>query len=173
MSKGWKIKYIGPVPGVTLTQREMLAIIRDAWHDVGVHWHRAQRPKHFTRAGAREYGYLPRKGEPGNPHPKGFWSSYMGRKQRLMRHQRPLEFSGELKNLSRVRRILTSATSNKSRLRIQMPAARKANFRHPRSRINMRAELTTVSPREATEDVRLFTRKIDTTFGRFRRRITR
>lgn len=171
--KEWKIKYIGPVPGITLTQREMLAIIRDSWYEVGVHWHRTQRPKHFTRAGAREYGYAPRKGEPGNPHPKGFWASYMGRKQREAKHQRPLEYSGELKNLSRVRRILTSATGDKSRLRIQMPSARKANLRNPHSKIDMRAELTTVSEREAKEDVRLFSGRINTTFRRFTRRITR
>jgi hypothetical protein len=146
-----KIRYFGAVPMASLSRADMKAIIQSAWVKVGELWHREMRPKHFTQAGAREYDYAPRSGEPGNPHPQGFWQSYTGRKQRYQRHTRPLEWSGELKELTRARRIDAKAFRKRSKMRVIMPQARKANFRHPASEVNMREELTRVSEREVPE----------------------
>jgi len=148
----------------------MNQIIREAWVAVGKFWHREQRPRHFTTRGAKEYGYAPRKGEAGNPHPKGFWASYTGRKVRQFGHRRPLEYTGELRRMTRARRIVTTATSNRSTLRIQMPQARKANLRHPKSKINMREELTTVSRRDAEADVKVHNDFMNTRLRLFRGR---
>jgi len=150
-----KITYFGAVPGKSLTAAQMKAMILEAWTIVGERWHRELRPKHFTTAGAREYGYSPRKGDTGNAGSKGFWRSYTGRKQRTFGHTRPLVWSGELEQLSRARRIEARAFTTRSRVRVIMPLASKANWRNPHSQIDMRAELTTVSPGEGEELVAL------------------
>lgn len=146
-----RIRYYGAVPMRSLTAADMRVMISQAWTGVGVLWHRQMRPKHFTTAGAAEYDYEPRKGEAGNEHRKGFWASYTGRKQKQKHHRRPLVWSGELEELSRGRRIETKAFRNRSRMRVVMPQARKANWRHPASTINMREELTRISDQEIPE----------------------
>jgi len=143
-----RIKYFGAVPGRSLTAADMKVLISQAWIGVGELWHSEMRPKHFTVAGAAEYGYLPRQGEPGNPYRGGFWASYTGRKLRKHHHRSPLKYSGELEQLSRARRIDTTVFRTKSRMRVIMPGARKANFRNPASKIDMREELTRVSEQE-------------------------
>jgi len=94
---GFEIKHKGAVPGsANLTQKIFNELIRESWEDVGDYWHENFLDKHFTPAGADEYGYAPRSGETGNPHPKGFWASYSGRKQKYLHHKNPLVFAGDL-----------------------------------------------------------------------------
>jgi len=131
--------------GHPLTKREFNVMLRETFRVIGQKWHREMRPKHFTHAGAREYGYSPRKGEAGNRNRKGFASSYTGRKLRLVGHTRPLEFTGEARRLSRIQDIRVTS----KRVRIILP--RKFNFRNPHSRVDMRKEITTVSHREEQE----------------------
>lgn len=52
------VTYRGAVPGShAFGLAEWRDMLRLAWEQVGLLWHTRFRPKHFTRAGAREYGY--------------------------------------------------------------------------------------------------------------------
>jgi len=135
----FRIKYDGFPPRVP--RREINDVIRACLTRMGETWHRAYRPKHFTRAGAKEYGYTPRKGE--GLHGRAFWKSYMGRKQRQKRHQRPLVWSGESELRSRVRDV--RATSKRVRIVLRTPTL---NYRNKHSKINMAEEMRTVSRKE-------------------------
>jgi len=158
-----KVRYTGPVPGTeNLSQRQFNALIVEAWEDVGDFWFDHMLPKHFTKAGAREYGYQPRKGEPGNAHRKGFWSSYTGRKQKTMHHTDPLVWSGALKRGALGSyRVHSTATSKQSKMSVILPGARAANRRSPHSRIHMREELTTISQSERLILTDLHNQKIE------------
>lgn len=120
----------------SLTATDMKVLIGQAWQKVGALWHQAMRPKHFTASGASEYEYGQRK------------RKYAERKRKTKHHNRPLVYSGELETLSRARRIETKTFQKRSRMRVIMPLARKANWRHPASSIDMREELTRVSDRD-------------------------
>jgi len=123
-----------------VTKRVFNGFLKAAYAFCGAMWHKEMLPKHFTQSGAREYGYLPRKGEPGNPHRKGFWASYTGRKLREKGHRRPLEWSGQSRRLTRIRDV--RATSKGAKV---MTHARGFNRRNPHSQINMHQELGRVS----------------------------
>jgi len=150
MSIEVKITEQGPTPRLMMRQKNQ--VHREAATDLAHFWHDQYVRKHFTQAGASEYGYAPRKGQPGNPHPKGFKRSYTGRKLALKNHTRPLVWSGASYLLVLASRNNVTATATKgqatARLRLNAPAL---NFKNPRSRIDMRTELTTISPREASE----------------------
>jgi hypothetical protein len=145
---GIQIRYTGFTPrDDDFTQRQWNNVKRAAWEDCGMFWLKDIRPKHFTVAGAREYGYTPRSGE--GQSGKLFWRSYTGRKQKSKGHTRPLVWSGELEELSKTGRITATATANRSHCKVALSAARKANFRHPSSRIDMADELTRASEADA------------------------
>lgn len=145
------IRYVGLIfrPG-DQTLRDWNDLRRAAWDEIGEEWRDAMRPKHFTHAGAKEYGFLPRSGEQSGIGAK-FWRSYTGKKQRKFHHTLPLVWSGELRDLSRVTRIQSHATSSDSGTRVVMPMANKANFRNPHSKIDLRDELTRVSDPESAQ----------------------
>lgn len=105
---------------------------RSAFTRIGEYWHRYHRPKHFTKSGASEYGYLARS------------VKYEKQKLRKYGHSNPLVFSGESRELSRARAI--RATSHG--VRIVMPSVRKLNFTPKGGRIKMADELRTVSAAE-------------------------
>ena len=132
-----------------LNNREFNRAKRDAFYHIGVRWHRDMRPKHFTKEGAREYGYKPRKGERGSG--RGFKRSYTARKLKIHGHTLPLVFSGESRSLSAVRRI--KATSNGVTIRMHAPSL---NRKHAASEIVMREELTTISAAEEKRLLRAF-----------------
>lgn len=150
MSYEFKITEQGPTPRLMLRQQNNVS--REAASDLAIFWHDNYVRKHFTQAGATEYGYAPRKGQPGNPHPKGFRRSYTGRKLALKGHTRPLVWSGSSYLLVIASRNNVTATAKKgaatARLRMNAPTL---NFRNPHSRVDPRAELTTVSSREGAE----------------------
>jgi hypothetical protein len=124
----------------------------------GRYWDQTFREKHFTSAGATEYGYTPREGERGNPSSKGFRRSYTGRKLRKFGHTRPLEYTGESRRRTRSPRIVATAKRGEALVRIKMDSP-GLNRRYSGSRINMRQEMTTVSTREGEQ--------INTIVGRF------
>lgn len=132
-----EIHYKGAIP--YLTRSEFNEVKRDVFRDAGEFWHTHLRPKHFTHAGASEYGYLPRKGDRGRPHRGGFNSSYQGRKLRLFGHTRPLEFTGEGRKLSQIQDVRVTS----KRVRVILP--RKFNWRNASSPIIMREEITAIS----------------------------
>lgn len=116
---------------------------KEAYATMGRFWFEHFRAKHFTKEGAAEYGYLPRKGEESGGGGK-FWQSYTGRKQKEMGHTLPLVWSGESRDRSRMARITASA--NGVRISMNIPAF---NWQNPNSKIHMRKEMETVSTAEA------------------------
>ena len=138
---GCVLKYRGPVPKIA--RRERNKIQKEGFEYALTYWHGKFREKHFTHAGATEYKYLPRSGERG--HGRKFKGSYNQQKLRKFGHTRPLEFSGESRQLTRTLKI--KATSKSGRCILN---ARKFNFRNPKSKIDMRDEMTRVSDPERT-----------------------
>lgn len=138
----------GPTP--KLLARELNNINREAARTMGQLWHQRYFPKHFTQAGATEYGYVPRQGMPGRPGPRGFKRSYTGRKLAKYGHTHPLELTGESKERASHPRITATAKRGEAKVRVIMNAP-GFNRRYPGSPIDMRKELTTVSQREAQE----------------------
>lgn len=138
----------GPTP--KLVQRELNNIHREAARTMGQVWAARFRAKHFTNAASAEYGYTPRQGESGRPHPKGFRRSYTGRKLKQFGHTRPLVKTGESEAQTRAPRIVATATRSEAKVRVIMNAP-GFNRRYAGSPIDMRKELTTVTEREGQE----------------------
>lgn len=149
-----KIRERGATPGIL--KRELQKLKKAAFEAAGVCWHQQIRPKHFTTAGAGEYGYAPRKGERGNVGSHGFQRTYTGRKLKAYGHTRPLVLTGESEAMSRIRDV--RATSKKARIVIRAP---RLNYRNPASQANPRAELTAVSQKDAAAMVKQFERELD------------
>jgi hypothetical protein len=124
-------------------KREMNRILKECWSLIGQLWHREMRPKHFTHAGAREYGYTPRSGESARPCSKGFRRSYTGRKLRKFGHTLPLVYTGTSRGLTRTGNI--TATSKGVRIAMHAPAL---NLRPKGGTINLYDEMTRISQRE-------------------------
>ena len=134
------IKMTGTVP--KLVKREWNKVKRAGFEAMARSWHQKLRPKHFTKAGAREYRYSPRDGEPGTKGARHFSQSYTGRKLRIFGHTLPLVYTGQSRRLSQLRVI--TATSKGSKVRIKAPTL---NRPRPRGK-SMREEMTTVSRAE-------------------------
>lgn len=77
-------------------RREMPRVLEKAGTDAGVNWFKNMLPQHFAENAWRRYGYKERS------------KSYVKRKLRVMKHNRPLEYSGAM------RRALTSSGSIKA-----------------------------------------------------------
>lgn len=104
--------------------------------ELGNYWHDNFRDKHFTPAGAREYGYAPRN------------VAYMIKKAKKWGHRNPLEWSGKSRALSRIKDIRTAGTTaarGRVRVVLHMPAL---NFIPKGGSINMNDEMTRVSQAE-------------------------
>ena len=128
-----------------MPKRRYNAIRKEALTAVGNFWHDKFRELHFTKEGARKYGYTPRSGEGKSGKP--FWQSYTGKKQKAKGHQRPLVWSGKTEELSRRRRFTITSKRDLAILRIKIPAP-ALNYKNPHSEIDMRKEMTTVTPDE-------------------------
>jgi hypothetical protein len=121
-----------------LPKRRQQDIMRSGLHHIATVWHREYRPKHFTKSGAREYGYQPRSGDPGTGGAAKFMQSYQGYKNRRYHHTNPLELTGESKRATETERIVS--TFRQARVIMN---AKSLNFRP-----YMVAELTTISEAE-------------------------
>jgi hypothetical protein len=162
------LKYRGTTPG-QLARRALNDIMRAAYQQLGLYWVLHFRAKHFTNAGATEYGYAPREGERGRPGKLGFKRSYTGRKLRIAGHTRPL-VSGrdDPKNkpsseamTKRSATVQAFSANKRSRVEVKMTAPR---LNYTRGAINMRRELTTISRPEQTILQRLLNRYLDSRF---------
>lgn len=111
------------------------------WSSTARQWARRYLKQHFTHVGARKYKYQLRRGERRGGKPAR--GSYTFRKLKQQGHTRPLEFSGEMKGLAIANNRVTSTRDYGRR---HLP--RKANFRNPKSKINMLEELRTVTQDE-------------------------
>lgn len=151
-----KITDRGPTP------RKLLAVhnkaSKAAWSQTGVRFHQDFRDLRFRPDHARRAGYYKRKGE-GQPFGSVKWKrSYMGQKYRKYGHQRPLEFSGETRRaIASMPTLSSTSTSTK----VRYAGARKFNFRHPKSRINMAEEFRRILPDEANSLARTYDRQLN------------
>lgn len=143
----FRIDYEG-VPG--MTRREWEHALQPGYRAMATSHHKDNLPRHFTTQGATKYGYTRRSGE-GMLGRKGFWSSYTGKKLRMKGHMLPLMFSGRSKALTLGMRDIRMMRSG-ARLVIH---ARAFNFRNPHSRVDMRREITMITPDEADALVRV------------------
>lgn len=128
-----------------LNKSSINKILKQSTIEAASYWHDKFLPDHFTAAGAKKYGYTKRKGE--GEHGRAFWRSYIGQKQKYVRHQRPLEFSGEGKKKA-LGAIKITARRKGSGWECKVKLPRKYNFRHPKSKINMREEITAITSAE-------------------------
>lgn len=132
-----------PLMGITIVEEGFAGISKRAANEIrkqtlaelGEKWHGDYRNKHFTPAGASEYGYKKRK------------KAYNRIKKRIFGHTNPLEFTGRSREASRHHRV----ASTRHDVRVIMPGVRAFNFKNRHSNINMREEFTTVSDRERTK----------------------
>lgn len=108
-----------------LKQKDINNALRVALKAMVVRWRKRYLKKHFTKAGARLYGFKPRDGER-NPLKKG---SYSNKKLRLFSHVLPNVYTGELRRLSLhgVQKVKATVTSTRAKASAVLP--RKANFR--------------------------------------------
>ncbi len=159
MIGGIAIKYRGPEP--TTVKRKLNPAKRKAFGEIGRIWHRSMRPQHFTREGARKYGYLPRAGEQAVKGSKRWKRSYTGRKERKYGHRDPLVYTGYSRMLTRLQDVRASST--RARVVMRAPAL---NLQNPHSKIRMREELTTITDAEANTLVTWYGRHLDKELSR-------
>ena len=93
MIKG-RMVYIGSPKAM---KRGMPKVVQESMKAAGALWHRQDLPRHFDSTASNRYGY------------KARTSKYLTRKRRVKGHNRPLEYSGELKRaVTRMARITGS-----------------------------------------------------------------
>lgn len=124
--------------------RGMPRVLKAAWADVGVMWHKDMRPRHFTHRGAKEYGYRRRIGQDFSRSSKEFRRSYSGRKFRKYGHTFPLVYTGEVKENTRLRDVRSTSKG----VRVVLRGANKLNFKPSGWSKTLREEMLTVSDRE-------------------------
>lgn len=105
-------------------------------------WHATYLPMHFLESAYARYGYVKRKGMSMDQGSKGYSRQYSARKLRLRHHNKPLVFSGEGEMQSRALKLRSTSKYAK----VILPS--KFNFKHPKSQIVMRNELTKILPEE-------------------------
>lgn len=125
------------------TKRHHPRLMKAALMEAAALHHQRFMPKHFTPAGAREYGYKPRQGEQAGLSRASYFRSYTGHKQLTKGHRRPLVWSGASELLAKIRDV--RGTSRRVRL---VQHARGLNRRNPHSQVDMAAEIRAVSPPE-------------------------
>lgn len=123
---------------------------RESWEQTAAHFHDEMRDDRFTQAHATKAGYGQRK------------RRYTWRKFKEEGHTRPLEKTGETREAVRRYGTLKAVSTNtSSQVRIAYPGARKFNFRHPKSQINMAIEFSTITQDEADKLARVFDNELD------------
>lgn len=150
----FKVTWTGPMPREL--RRRWPKIRKAAFTEIGEMWHKKFRPKHFTRAGAREYSYSPRAGDALARGSKRFRRSYTGQKLRRFGHTLPLVFSGASRDLTRLRDV--RATGKGVRIVMRAPTL---NFSRKGATKSMRDELTEISAREAKALTKRLARSIE------------
>lgn len=139
--------------------RKLNGIIRESLRDVGDYWHDNMLRKHFTKAGAREYQYTPRQGEPGSG--RAFKGSYVSRKIKTQGHSLPLVWSGETRDqLLRTKSIEARCSQRGERayviVRLNAPQLNRNN-----SKIKKHEEIRRVSQPELRELEGVLVRQLD------------
>lgn len=121
------------------------AASKESWNKTGAYFHEHMRDARFTNRHATAAGYAERK------------KTYTWRKFQSKGHTRPLEYSGETRRAVRAANISSTSSGN----RVAYPGARKFNFRHPKSDINMAEEFSRVTQAEANELAKVYDNDLD------------
>lgn len=130
---------------LTLKQRDINAILRSGMNKIGHYWRANYLPGHFSKRGARKYGYTPRSGETGSS--LRYKGSYAARKLKEKGHSRPLVYTGKsAAEALASRQVIAKATSKKATSEVPLP--RGYNRRPKKGRIHMGKELTTTTSDE-------------------------
>lgn len=133
---------------LNMSRRTFNNIMTAVWDKAGRTWHREYRPKHFTTAGAREYGYVPRS--------KGYMlrkaKGYVAREKKggpgilMSGHQRPLVWTG----ISEKAAERLSLKSTSQGVTVHVPAPR-LNWRPGGGTMNLADEMTRISEGEGRD----------------------
>ena len=133
-------------------------ILKEAWGNVGIFWHRQLLPKHFTKRGATEYGYQKRVGENMRGE-KGFARTYMGRKLREKGHSRPLVFTGRMERAAKQTRDVRATSKGVTVVLTSLPRY-AYQIAHPGDP-NKAKELGTISKQDAALMARVLDRELE------------
>lgn len=125
-------KFTTKVKGVSA--KTMRAASKKALAAAAKYWHQFLLPKHFTRAGAIEYGYENRT------------KKYMIRKAKIRHHQDPLVWSGSLKRAASMVRDIRSTSKAGKVVMKNLP--RHVFYYKPTKPIHKERELVMVSRRD-------------------------
>lgn len=150
-----RIRERGPTPRRLV--KVYNASSKEAYYDVGLHFHSDMRDERFTNEHAEKAGYHKRKGEAQPRESKSFRRSYTGRKFRQFGHTRPMEFSGDTRQAMRTASISSTSKS----VRVRYPGSNKLSYKHPKSQIKMQDEFRTLLDSEITTLAELFDRRVD------------
>lgn len=153
MSLDMTVKRTGMMSG--LGWRVINKIAKEVAILIGFFWHDNYLKKHFTAAGATEYGYEPRQGERGSG--MKFSGSYTQHKLHRFGHTHPLEFTGDSRALLETskHKVRATATGGIANLTIPLGAPNFNRFgkggRYGTSKVDLRHDITAVSEGEKEE----------------------
>jgi len=160
-----RVTKTGATPDIA--KRAFNNIKKRAYKSVGLFWHASgMKSEHFTDRGRRKHKYTPRKGERLARSSQAFKKSYSGRKLKKYGHLLPLVYSGVSRALALSGRRVT-ATSKGMRAIVSAPGL---NRKHPNSKVDMRDEVTRVTPEEERTLVKLMDDRITRGFSRVKQR---
>lgn len=159
MISGATMKERGPTP--RKLQKFVTAAKRQAWLEVGRVFHETMRPKRFTKEHAAAAKYGKRKGENLAEGSKGWKRSTAGRKfkqsQRVRGADAPLVWSGR----TRLGTEIANIRGTTKGVKVHYPGANTLNFKHRKSRLNMRKEFVTLTKDEVATLAKIFDNKLD------------
>lgn len=138
------------------------AASKESWAQAAIEHHRENTEKRFTPEHARRAGYTSRKGQNMSRQAAIRAGTYYGRKLSSPTkgggpgRADPLVYTGTTKQRARTANVVASRSGAK--LRFNTPAL---NFKHPRSRVNMREEFTRILTEEQQDIARSYDAGLD------------
>ncbi len=144
-----RFRYEGIFHAIRMSPGALNQMLVAAWKKVGIHFHEKFRPKHFTKEGAREYGYQKRAGEAGGLGQR-FWKYYTGIKQKTKHHTLPLVWAGEAGGALSLSRS-ANVDARIGGVKLNYTGLQKLHLKNPKSPIDMVKEFTTISDAENRE----------------------
>lgn len=138
---------------LALSKSEVNAVMIEAFYNVGQTWREKYLPLHFGTNAARRYGYEQRAGERFGGTPKK--GGYAARKLGFLKHNRPLEFSGDSK-----RRALAEEKISATRDSVVVRLPTAFNRRNPKSKVRMNDEIRTVRADERSALNKVLVREV-------------
>lgn len=149
-------------------RKVMRTALRETLRFVGMFWRREFLPIKFTRAAYRRWNYTPRGGDAGSG--RAFLGSYQWKKLNGFKNEeglaslkttRPMVYTGRSERSGKRGQVIPRAQSaERGYVDITIPAP-ALNFKPKGSNVNMRDEITRVTPAEEKKLEELMVRDID------------